>query len=120
MPTLLLTNDDGIDSEGLGELATAMQGSHAVQVMAPSRNCSGASQSLTLDRPITVRPHPAGLAVDGTPCDCVHLALNGALGNMAFAGVVSGINKGSNLGEDVLYSGTVGAAREAKDRKSVV
>lgn len=71
------------------------------------------TDTFTGGRPITVRPRPAGLTADGTPCDCVHLALDRALGNIAFAGVVSGINKGSNLGENVLYCGTVCAAREA-------
>ncbi len=113
MSYILITNDDGIDSPGLHALADAFQQGHTTAVMAPQRNCSGAAQSITLDRPLTVSPHGKGWSVDGTPCDCAHLALNGALGPARFEGVVSGINHGSNLGEDVMYSGTVGAAREA-------
>lgn len=114
---LLISNDDGIDAPGLRALADVFRAGYGVTVMAPNRNCSGASHSLTLSRPVSVAPHSLGFSVDGTPGDCAYLALNGALEGLIpvtrFDGVISGINHGANLGEDVLYSGTVGVAREA-------
>jgi 5'-nucleotidase len=111
-PLILVSNDDGIHSEGLIALAEALRGLGEVVVVAPDREQSAVSHSLTLHRPLRV--HPAGPgrhAVDGTPTDCVNLAVNGILPRRP-ALVVSGINKGANLGDDVTYSGTVSAAME--------
>ncbi len=113
MPHILLTNDDGIQAEGLKALAGAFEGFAAVSVVAPSREQSGAAQSLTLRQPIIC--HPAGerqWAVDGTPADAVIVALHKLLPEPPDL-VISGINSGANLGENAYYSGTVGAAREA-------
>jgi 5'-nucleotidase len=111
---ILVSNDDGVHAEGITVLASALAKIAAVSVVAPDRNRSGASNSLTLDRPIRVKNFPNNvISVEGTPTDCVHLALTGLLEkppNM----VVSGINEGSNLGDDVLYSGTVAAAIEGR------
>jgi len=109
---ILLSNDDGIRAPGLIALAAALRKIAHVTVVAPERNRSGASNSLTLERPLRVEPVAADcFAVDGTPADCVNLALTGAL-DLRPDLVVSGINAGENLGEDVLYSGTVAAAME--------
>ncbi len=110
---LLLSNDDGYLSPGLRQLATALASEAArLAVIAPDRDCSGASHSLTLKRPLSVTDQGAGVwSVDGTPSDCVHLALTGYLDSLPDM-VVSGINHGANMGEDVLYSGTVAAAFE--------
>ena len=113
MPHILLTNDDGIQAEGLKVLAGALEGFATVSVVAPSREQSGAAQSLTLRQPIIC--HPAGerqWAVDGTPADAVIVALHKLLPERPDL-VISGINAGANLGENAYYSGTVGAAREA-------
>jgi 5'/3'-nucleotidase len=113
MPHILLTNDDGIQAEGLKALAAALEGFATVSVVAPSREQSGAAQSLTLRQPIIC--HPAGerqWAVDGTPADAVIVALHKLLPEPPDL-VISGINFGANLGENAYYSGTVGAAREA-------
>lgn len=111
---ILLSNDDGYLAEGLVTLAKAL-GEHAtVSVVAPDRNRSAASNSLTLDMPLRATlAHNGFTKVDGTPTDCVHLAITGLLEtepDMVFAG----INHGSNLGDDVLYSGTVAAATEGR------
>src|ERR1700726_5775 len=113
MPHILLTNDDGIHAEGLRMLAGAFAGFADVSIVAPSSEQSGKAQSLTLRQPIIC--HPAGereWAVDGTPADCVIVALHKLLPEKVDL-VISGINFGANLGENVYYSGTVGAAREA-------
>src|SRR5580700_3253090 len=113
MKHILLTNDDGIHAEGLRVLATAFQGFATVSIVAPSSEQSGKAQSLTLRQPIVC--HPAGereWAVDGTPADCVIVALHKLLTEKPDL-VISGINHGANLGENAYYSGTVGAAREA-------
>jgi len=113
MSHILLTNDDGIEAEGLRELASALEGLGTVSVVAPSREQSGSAQSLTLRQPIVC--HTAGerrWAVDGTPADCIIVALHKLLPERPDL-VISGINHGGNLGENVYYSGTVGAAREA-------
>jgi len=109
---ILISNDDGIRSEGIAALATALRRVGTVYVVAPDRERSAASHSLTLHRPLRV--HKVGemdWAVDGTPTDCVTLAVNGILPARPDI-VVSGINHGGNLGEDVSYSGTVSAAME--------
>ena len=109
---ILVSNDDGILAEGLGVLANACRQVAEVTVVAPDREQSGASHSLTLHRPIRAeRTHDGAYQVDGTPTDCVLLALGALLPDKPDF-VVSGINHGPNMGEDVLYSGTVAAAME--------
>lgn len=109
---ILISNDDGILAHGLGVLVEACRGMGEVTVVAPDREQSGASHSLTLNRPLRAERHPDGsYQVDGTPTDCVLLAL-GTLMKEKPDWVLSGINHGPNMGEDVLYSGTVAAAME--------
>ena len=111
---ILLSNDDGYSAQGLIALAEALKHYADVTVVAPERNRSGASNSLTLDRPLHAITTSNGfIKVDGTPTDCVHLAITGLLEHepdMVFAG----INNGANLGDDVIYSGTVAAATEGR------
>jgi 5'-nucleotidase len=110
---ILLSNDDGYFAPGLATLANALgEHGHQVTVVAPERDRSGASNSLTLDRPLMVRRTPAGFHyVNGTPTDCVHLAVTGLLPTLPDM-VMSGINHGANMGDDTVYSGTVAAATE--------
>jgi 5'-nucleotidase len=109
---ILLSNDDGYFSPGLAQLHAALRELGEVTVVAPERDRSGASNSLTLDRPLSVRRAPTGyLFVNGTPTDCVHLAVTGLLPDLPDI-VVSGINHGANMGDDTIYSGTVAAATE--------
>lgn len=111
---LLLSNDDGFLAPGLNLLAKVLSEIADVTVVAPDRNRSGASNSLTLVNPLRVTVAQNGfLSVNGTPTDCVHLAVTGLLAEMPDM-VVSGINEGSNLSDDVLYSGTVAAATEGR------
>ena len=112
---ILVSNDDGYFSKGLKTLVSQLTSDgHKVSVVAPDRNMSGCSQSLTLRKPINVRYVDDGVyAVEGTPADCVHLALHGLIQHNIDL-VVSGINHGANLGDDVLYSGTFAAAMEAR------
>jgi len=111
---ILLSNDDGYRAEGLVCLARHLRALGEVVVVAPERNCSGASNSLTLDSPLRVTAtEPGVFFVNGTPTDCVHLAVTGLL-ELEPDMVVSGINDGANLGDDVLYSGTVAAATEGR------
>jgi len=111
---ILLSNDDGYLAAGLRCLAAALAERHTVTVVAPDRNRSGASNSLTLDRPLRRMTLDDGvIRVDGTPTDCVHLAITGLLDDEPDM-VVSGINSGPNLGDDVIYSGTVAAAMEGR------
>jgi 5'-nucleotidase len=111
-PLILVSNDDGIHSDGLQALADALAPHGRVVVVAPDREQSAVSHALTLHRPLRIDPVGAGrYTVDGTPTDCVNLAINGILRERP-ALVVSGINKGANLGDDVTYSGTVSAAME--------
>ncbi|AVQ00028.1 5'/3'-nucleotidase SurE [Ahniella affigens] len=111
---VLVANDDGVDAPGIRHLADAMRQIGRVTVVAPDRNRSGASNSLTLDQPIRVQEiEPNRFRVNGTPTDCVHLALLGMLDKDPDI-VVSGINDSSNLGDDVIYSGTVAAAIEGR------
>jgi len=113
MPYILLTNDDGYGAEGLRTLQTALQDFATVSVVAPFAEQSGAAQSLTLRRPIVVhRKEERHWAVEGTPADAVIVALHKLLPEKPDL-VISGINHGANMGENVYYSGTVGAAREA-------
>jgi len=109
---ILVSNDDGYFAPGLAALVDAVKPLGEVTVVAPEQNHSGASNSLTLSRPLYVRRAANGfMYVNGTPSDCVHLAVTGILGFMPDI-VVSGINDGANMGEDTLYSGTVAAATE--------
>ena len=109
---ILLSNDDGYFAPGLERLAVALASRAEVTVVAPEADRSGASNSLTLDRPLMVRRAPSGfLFVNGTPTDCVHLAVTGLLDHLPDL-VVSGINLGANMGDDTIYSGTVAAATE--------
>ncbi len=111
---ILLSNDDGYLAEGLRRLAEALAGVGRLTVVAPDRNRSGASNSLTLDVPLRMHRLDDGtIRVDGTPTDCVHLAITGLLDEEPDM-VVSGINSGPNLGDDVIYSGTVAAAMEGR------
>lgn len=111
-PILLVTNDDGVYAPGLRALAGALGRLGTVYVVAPDREVSACAQSLTLKTPLRAeRVEDRVHAVDGTPADCVNLALVKLLPRRPDL-VVSGINRGANLGEDVFYSGTVGAARE--------
>jgi 5'-nucleotidase len=111
---ILISNDDGVYAPGLAALANALQDLGEVLVVAPDRNRSAASNSLTLDRPLEIVQHDNGFySINGTPTDCVHVGGSGVLG-MSPDIVVSGINAGPNLGDDVIYSGTVAAAMEGR------
>ena len=114
---ILLSNDDGYRAEGLRALSDALSPLAETTIVAPDRNRSGASNSLTLDVPLRVLPFGERkfLVANGTPTDCVHLAVSGLFENEPdFDMVVSGVNDGPNLGDDVLYSGTVAAAIEGR------
>jgi 5'-nucleotidase len=111
---ILISNDDGYRARGIIALRDALKGLGDLTVVAPDRNRSGASNSLTLEVPLRVnQAEPDVYFVQGTPTDCVHLAISG-LFPFEPDMVVSGINDGSNLGDDVLYSGTVAAATEGR------
>ncbi len=111
---ILLSNDDGYQAPGLAALADALSSVARITVVAPDRDRSGASNSLTLETPLRARHQQNGfISVEGTPTDCVHLAITGLLDEEPDM-VVSGINAGANMGDDVLYSGTVAAATEGR------
>lgn len=111
---ILISNDDGVMAPGIIALHDALKSLGQVTVVAPDAERSGFSSALTLDRPLRPVQLPNGFwSVNGTPADCVYLAMNG-LFQHSFDLVVSGINSGANLGDDVLYSGTVGAAFEGR------
>ena len=111
---ILISNDDGVLAPGIRALVGELSAMADIEVMAPDRNRSGASNSLTLSHPLRVRQLDNGYySVEGTPTDCVHLALTGFFDPLADI-VVSGINDGANLGDDILYSGTVAAAMEGR------
>ncbi|MBY4675664.1 5'/3'-nucleotidase SurE [Marinobacterium arenosum] len=111
---ILISNDDGVYAPGIAALARVLAEIGEIQVVAPDRNRSGASNSLTLDRPLEPHHHDSGfISLNGTPTDCVHMGASEVFG-MAPDLVVSGINAGANLGDDVLYSGTVAAAMEGR------
>jgi len=111
---IIISNDDGYEAAGINALAEGLKDLAQLTVVAPDRDRSGASNSLTLEYPIRATEMPNGfIRVDGTPTDCVHLAITGLIKNEADM-VVSGINAGANLGDDVLYSGTVAAAMEGR------
>ena len=110
---ILVCNDDGIESEGLARLVEAVAGLDRTVVVAPDRERSAVSHALTLERPLRAHEvRPGWYAVDGTPTDCINLAVNGLLKERPWL-VLSGINRGANLGDDITYSGTVSAAMEA-------
>ncbi|MFO1422420.1 MAG: 5'/3'-nucleotidase SurE [Candidatus Competibacteraceae bacterium] len=111
---ILISNDDGYQAPGLLRLAAALSELAEITVVAPDRDRSGASNSLSLKNPLYVTQHDNGFhSVEGTPTDCVHVAITGLLEQEPDM-VVSGINNGANLGDDVLYSGTVAAAMEGR------
>ncbi len=111
---ILLSNDDGFDATGLKVLKEALVSIGQIAVAAPSTNCSGFSNALTLRKPIRAHCHGENhYSIEGTPADCVHLAVNGMIDFVPDL-VVSGINHGSNLGDDTIYSGTVAAALEGR------
>lgn len=110
---ILVTNDDGVRSPGIRALAAALTGLGRVVVVAPDRNRSAVGHALTLERPLRADEiKPDVYAIDGTPTDCVNLGIHGLLQQSPDL-VVSGINRGSNVGDDITYSGTVCAAMEA-------
>ena len=112
MPVILVTNDDGVSSAGIHALAAALKPLGSVTVVAPTQEASAIGHALTLRRPLRIEDHGPGLfAVDGTPTDCVNLGVDIILKQKPDL-VVSGINKGWNLGDDVTYSGTVAGAME--------
>jgi 5'-nucleotidase len=112
MPRILVTNDDGVHSEGIRALAAAVHALGDVTVVAPIQEASAIGHALTLRRPLRIDPVAEGwYAVDGTPTDCVNIAITHVLQGKPDL-IVSGINKGWNLGDDVTYSGTVSAALE--------
>jgi len=109
---ILISNDDGYLAEGIATLASHLSKVADVMVVAPERNRSGASNSLTLDRPLSVKQAKNDFYfINGTPTDCVHIALTGLIKEMPDL-VISGINDGANMGDDTIYSGTVAAAME--------
>ena len=109
---ILLSNDDGYFAPGLASLVDALSSIADTVVVAPERDRSGSSNSLTLDRPLSLhKSHNGFYYVNGTPTDCVHLAVTGMLDKLPDM-VISGINDGANMGDDTVYSGTVAAATE--------
>ena len=111
---ILMSNDDGVFAKGLAILHQTIASEHDVTVIAPDRNCSGASNALSLHQPLRIQQMDSGFySVNGTPSDCVHLGVNRFLKEDPEL-VVSGINHGANLGDDVIYSGTVAAATEGR------
>ena len=111
---ILISNDDGVLAPGLEALSKELSKIATTHVVAPDRNRSGASNSLTLNNPLRIRQLRNGYtSVEGTPTDCVHLAITGLLTKLPDI-VVAGVNSGANLGDDVLYSGTVAAATEGR------
>ena len=111
---ILLSNDDGYQARGLRALTEHLAGVAELTIVAPARNHSGASNSLTLDSPLRVEQVDSNFYyVNGTPTDCVHVALTGLLDEEP-AMVIAGVNHGANLGDDVIYSGTVAAAMEGR------
>jgi 5'-nucleotidase len=111
---ILVSNDDGVLAPGINVLSSELRQIANIDVVAPDRNRSGASNSLTLTQPIRIKTMDNGfISVEGTPTDCVHLAVTGYLDPQPDI-VVSGINDGANLGDDILYSGTVAAAMEGR------
>ena len=118
MPRILVTNDDGVHSEGIKALADALKSLGDITVVAPIQEASAIGHALTLRRPLRIDTiGPNVFAVDGTPTDCVNLAITHVLKGKPDL-IVSGINKGWNLGDDVTYSGTVSGALEGKSSRA--
>ncbi|MCG9696059.1 5'/3'-nucleotidase SurE [Shewanella sp. Isolate11] len=114
MINILVSNDDGVSAPGIAALSEALSQYYQVKTVGPDRNCSGASNSLTLTNPLRINKLDNGyISVSGTPTDCVHLAIR-ELYQQEPDIVVSGINAGANMGDDTLYSGTVAAAMEGR------
>jgi len=114
MMRILISNDDGVEAEGIIELAAAITQVADVTVIAPDKNRSASSASLTLEFPFRCKQLDNGFyQVSGTPCDCVHLGLHRIMQSQVDM-VIAGINHGANLGDDVIYSGTVAAAMEGR------
>lgn len=112
---ILISNDDGVFAPGLRALHQALSQIAEVTVVAPDRNLSGASSALTLTNPLRLQQHDNGFySVNGTPTDCVHLAINQLMADAPPDLVVAGVNHGANLGDDTFYSGTVAAAAEGR------
>lgn len=112
---ILLSNDDGVYAKGIQVLAETLSAIAEIKVVAPDRDRSGSSSSLTLHKPLYLQEHANGyISLNGTPADCMHLAINGFASDWQADRVISGINLGSNLGDDVIYSGTVAAAIEGR------
>ena len=112
---ILLTNDDGIEAEGINVLYQSLKENHEIFVIAPKEEMSGAGSSITTKRPLSPKKIKENyIAVDGTPVDCVHLGLH-ELCPFRPDLLISGINYGANMAEDLVYSGTVGAAMEARE-----
>ncbi|MCP4176711.1 MAG: 5'/3'-nucleotidase SurE [bacterium] len=109
---ILLANDDGYDAEGILTLYNILKNEHNVYLCAPLTQKSASSHSITLFKPMEFKEVEGGYAVDGTPVDCVKVALFGVCKDINFDLVISGINNGSNMGDDIFYSGTVAVARE--------
>jgi 5'-nucleotidase len=110
---LLLSNDDGINSSGLHALANALSKLGKIYIVAPDREQSASSHALSIHRPLRIeKVSENSFSVDGTPTDCINIAINGILNNTKPDIIVSGINRGENLGDDITYSGTVSAAIE--------
>ncbi|GIU37766.1 5'/3'-nucleotidase SurE [Shewanella colwelliana] len=114
MINILVSNDDGVTAPGIAALSQALSTDYQVMTVGPDRNCSGASNSLTLTNPLRINKLDNGyISVSGTPTDCVHLAIRELYSEEPHI-VVSGINAGANMGDDTLYSGTVAAAMEGR------
>src|SRR3990167_3517937 len=114
MIQILISNDDGVYAKGLAILATTLKEIATIDIVAPDRNRSGASNSLSLNMPVHIKHLDNGMvSVEGTLTDCVHLAITGLLDKVPDM-VIAGINEGANMGDDVWYSGTVAAAMEGR------
>src|SRR5574344_2604799 len=111
---ILLTNDDGIEGKGMQALALALSAYAEVYVLAPDEDNSGVSHRITMDKPLRITPHDDDIySCSGAPVDCVITALRSDLFGVSFDAVFAGINRGANMGTDVVYSGTAAAARQA-------
>ncbi len=110
---ILLSNDDGYQAEGLNVLAAVLSEKHEIYICAPFRQMSSTGHAVNIFKPLEIHTVSENIyALDGTPADCVKVALDGFFSNIKFDMVISGINDGPNLGDDIFYSGTVAAARE--------
>lgn len=113
--SILITNDDGIDAKGINVLARYLSRDFEINVLAPKTNQSGSSNSITLNRRLIVERHSENIwSLDGTPTDCVRLVYSGFFNGIKPTTIVSGINRGENIGDDCIYSGTLAAAQEGR------